>query len=139
MLSLWLVLVEIKFGNMFLPMINLICFLVTEIILRYEIKFDELWSSIVRLSLRKACVLLVIVDSCFWSNWIWCEDSIRKVMIIGIIIRFYWEWNSSSHLLCMIIIIIIIFWHEWYSSSSWYNKCDNCHFDDNLEVVTIVM
>jgi hypothetical protein len=60
-------------------------------------------------------------------------------MVIGIIMRFWWEWDSSSHVLCMIIVIIIIFWHRWYSSLSWYNKCDNCHFDDNLDVGTIVM
>jgi hypothetical protein len=37
-------------------MIELRCFLATEINLRYEIKFDKLSSSIVSLSLRKACV-----------------------------------------------------------------------------------
>jgi hypothetical protein len=81
MLLVWLVLVDIKVGNMFLPKIELMCSHATENVLRYEIKFDKLWSSIVSLSLRKACVLLVIVDLSFWSNWIWCEDSIRKVIV----------------------------------------------------------
>jgi hypothetical protein len=42
MLPLRLVLVEIKVGNMLLPMIELICFLATENILSYKIKFDKL-------------------------------------------------------------------------------------------------
>jgi hypothetical protein len=47
---------------MILPMIELICFLAMEIVLRYGIKFGKLSSSIMSLSLRKACVLLIVVD-----------------------------------------------------------------------------
>jgi hypothetical protein len=91
-----------------------------------KIKFDKLPSSIVSLSLRKVSLLLFLMKI--------GSDVKIQVMVIDIIMRFCWEWDSSSYLLCMIIVIIIIFWHEWY-----YNKCDNCYFDDNLKVVKIIM